>query len=323
MGNIQQLWHGALRELNSIKTVGILSHIRPDGDAYGSMIALGLALEKLGKTVHLWNEDALVERYSFLPGVDRVQRTPETQPTVDALISVDNAAATRLGKRFSAWKAPVWLNIDHHISNENFATLNLVDSSVPATAQLLYELMVVAGWEVTPQIAENLFVGISTDTGSFRYRGTTDRTFDVVAALSRSGIDVATISQKCYSSHPLRRLKLMREILNSLDFACGNRIAFYSVSQEMYRKSGACGEDTEGLIEMVISNEGVDLAIFFEERQDGWVKMSFRSKGLVNVNKLASKFGGGGHAEAAGAQIEGTLELARQKVLPEAEQLFI
>lgn len=311
-------WLVALDRLPAFRSIGIITHIRPDGDAYGSLIALGLALAEEGKQVALYCEDGMIDRYRFLPGADLVQRPPAEKPPMDALISVDCAAARRLGAACVGWNLRPWLNIDHHESNERFADINVVDPHRPATGELLFELFKRVGWPVTPDIADNLFVAISTDTGSFRYRNTTPRTFEIAAELSRLGARIGDLSLACYGSFPMRRTKLLKEILQDLTLDCGDTLAFYRITQEMYRRSGAKPEDTEGIIEHIISSEGVELAIVFEERKNGTVKMSFRSKGAVNVNAIARGFGGGGHSQAAGAELAGTVEEVQGRVLPAA-----
>ena len=313
-------WSLALAALEPLKTVAILTHVRPDGDAYGSLLALGLALEARGKKVSFYNEDGLLERYRFLPGSEKILKTPEQKPEVDAIIAVDNATYKRLGPSFVKWNADILINIDHHISNESYGKFNFIDGETPATGQVLFELFSKANWEITPKIADNLFVAISTDTGSFKYRNTTTRTFEVAAALSKAGANIADMSYYCYGCYPLRRTRLLKEVLQKLQFRCNDRLAYYPLTQKMYQTSGAEPEDTEGMIETIISNEGVDLAILFEEKSEGVIKLSFRSKGKVNVSELAAKFSGGGHREAAGAQLRASLAEAQEKVLLEAEK---
>lgn len=311
-------WDAALEGLRPLRSVALITHVRPDGDAYGSLIAMGLALEDQGKRVSLYCEDGMIDKYRFLPGAERVERPPAQRPDADALIAVDCAAAKRLGTACDGWGIPPWLNIDHHESNERFGEINIVDPARPATGELLFDLFRQAGWPVTPAIADNLFVAISTDTGSFRFRNTTARTFEVAAELSRLGARIADLSLACYGSFPLRRTKLLKEILHDLTLDCGDRLAFYRITQEMYARTGAKPEDTEGIIENIISCEGVELAVVFEERKNGTVKMSFRSKGGVNVNEIARRFGGGGHPQAAGAERPGSIADVQSEVLPAA-----
>lgn len=315
MVEIYRTWDAALAEMAAFRSLALVTHVRPDGDAYGSLIALGLALEAQGKRVEWYCEDGMVDRYRFLPGAERVRQPPADFPGVDAVVAVDCAAAGRLGRAFQGWGRRPWLNIDHHESNERFGTHNIVDPARPATGELLFELFRHSGWTVTAAMADSLFVAISTDTGSFRYRNTTARTFEVAAELSRLGARIAELSLACYGSFPLRRTKLLREILHDLAFDCGERLAHYRITQEMYARTGARPEDTEGIIETVISTEGVEVAVVFEERKNGAIKMSFRSKGGVNVSELAGRFGGGGHPQAAGAEQTGTLADVQGRVL--------
>ena len=314
--NLHSLWTKALDKIHSADTIAIISHVRPDGDAYGSTLALALALEALGKTTLLYNPSGITSTYNYMPEIHRLTKPPEKKPDLDLIIAVDTSTPERLGEAFNSWGTKVDINIDHHASNTCYAEINIVDPDAPANAQLLYELFTQARWPITPAIADCLFVGLSTDTGSFKYRGTTARTFQVAAALAEVGARVAELAEKCYASYPLRRLHLQREILQRLELRCHDRLAFFIITQEMYRLTGARPEDTEGLIENIISIQGIELAILFEEKEDHTVKISMRSKGRINVNELCSLVGGGGHASAAGATIPGTLQEAREKLLP-------
>ncbi len=311
----QNTWHDALEQLQDKQTIALISHIRPDGDAYGSLLALALALEQQGKKVLCYNQDGVLEKYAFLPGLDRIRTPDEDLASADVLIALDTSAPDRVGHFCWDKKIPVWLNIDHHISNACFGALNIIRPEVPATGQIVYDLIVQAGWNLTPEIAENIFVAISTDTGSFKYRGTTSATFEAAAALCRAGARPDHLARLTYSSFPMRRLKLQKAILNALQFHAEEQIAYYSITQKMYADCGALPEDTEGLLESIISTQGVHLAVVFEERPDQSVKMSFRSKGLVDVSRLASEIGGGGHREAAGAQSPDPLEKTVASVL--------
>ena len=315
-GELPSLWASALDKIQSADTIAVISHLRPDGDAYGSTLAVGLALQALGKNTLLYNPSGVTSTYSHMPEIGRLIEPPAKKPDIDLIISVDTSSQERLGEAFNSWNRKVDINIDHHASNTNYADINIVDPEVPANAQLLYELFSQACWPITPTIADCLFVGLSTDTGSFKYRGTTARTFQIAAALAEAGARVAELAEKCYASYPLRRLHLQREILQRLELRCHDRLAFFSITQDMYRITGALPEDTEGLIENIIGIQGVELAILFEEKEDRTVKISMRSKGRINVNELCAAVGGGGHASAAGATIRGTLLKAQEDLLP-------
>ncbi len=309
-------WAKALDRISASSTIALISHIRPDGDAYGCTLALGIALESLGKDVILYNQSGILSTYTFLPQVSRVIEPPTAAPNLDMIISLDSSTPERLGTTFAAWKMPVAINIDHHASNSLYGEINIIDPAVPATAQLLYELFTIARWPITPDIAAALYTGIITDTGSFKYRGTTARTFQVAAALAEAGADIANLSEKCFANYPLRRLRLQREVLQKLELRCQERLAFFIITQEMYRLTGAQPEDTEGLIENIISIQNVEVALLFEERKDRTVKVSLRSKGRINVSELAATVGGGGHPLAAGATIRGSLLNAQEDLLP-------
>jgi phosphoesterase RecJ-like protein len=322
MNSLNSDWSEACQRIEAANSIVIITHARPDGDAYGSALAMTEILLAQGKKVRFFNEDGVLERYRFLPGIERTELPPETAPEADLFISVDNAVLKRAGKVIAGWNLSIAINIDHHRSNEGFGEINLIDPNVPATAQLLFELFTQAGWEITPNIASQLFVAISTDTGSFKYRGTTARTFEVAAALARMGASTADLSHACFGTFPVRRTRLLKAILADLQFYSGDRIGAYSLTRRMFEETGALPEDTEGLIETVISTEGVDVALAFEERANHKVKMSFRAKGTVDVSELASRFGGGGHREASGAELEGSLEEVRRKVLVETARFI-
>jgi phosphoesterase RecJ-like protein len=305
--------------LRSQQTFAVLSHVRPDGDALGSQLGLGLSLSKLGKKVMVRNEDGLLEKYSFLPGGEFLQ-TPLGEPQdFDVAIALDTATQSRLGNSTELVRsAKTWINIDHHPSNPGYGDLVYIDSTAPATGQILFELITSQGLPIDTAIAENLFVAISTDTGSFQYPNTTARTFEIGAALLGCGVDVGRVSQLLYESYPRRRTELLRELLGTMRFAAGGKIATFSLSLKVAADLGAKPEDNEGLIDHIRAIRGVIVAIFFEELTDGKVRVSMRSKSEeVDVGAICQKFGGGGHKLAAGTRVRGTLPEVEEKVLKE------
>jgi phosphoesterase RecJ-like protein len=305
--------------LRSQQTFAILSHVRPDGDALGSQLGLGLSLSKLGKKVMVRNEDGLLEKYNFLPGGEFLQ-TPLGEPQdFDVAIALDTATQSRLGNSTEIVRsAKTWINIDHHPSNPRYGDLVYIDATAPATGQILFELLTSQGLPIDTAIAENLFVAISTDTGSFQYPNTTARTFEIGAALLSHGVDVGRVSQLLYQSYPRRRTELLRELLGTMRFAAGGKIATFSLSLKVAADLGAKPEDNEGLIDHIRAIQGVIVAIFFEELPDGKVRVSLRSKSEeVDVGAICQKFGGGGHKLAAGTRVRGTLPEVEEKVLKE------
>ena len=297
-------------EIGKSRTIAVLSHVRPDGDAIGSQLALALSLSALGKTVNAWNEDGFPEAFSFLQKSELVTAPPTDARTFDLVIALDTATRDRLGTSLRAIKqANCWVNIDHHASNPRYGDLNYLDLTAPATGQIVFELIQDQGYPLNLEIAEALFVAISTDTGSFRYRNTSARTFEVVAELVRRGVDVAHISHYLYESQPKRRVLLLHELLQNAHFYAGDRIGTMGLTLEKKKQLEIQPADTDGLIDVVRGIETVVVAILFEELENERVRVSMRSKDAeIDVNKICGEYGGGGHPLAAGARIRGSLD---------------
>ena len=295
----------------------ILSHVRPDGDALGSQLALALSLKQLGKDVRVWNEDGMLEKYSFLARAQLLTKPPSAAEDVDVAIALDTAIQNRLGTAFQAIRtAKIWVNIDHHPSNPGYGDLVYVDPVAPATGQILFELIKSERLPFDGAIAENLYVAISTDTGSFQYPHTSARTFEIAADLVRAGVDVGRINQQVYENYPRRRVELLRELLRTMRFEDGGRVASFSLSLKTAAELGVLPEDNEGLIDHLRAIRGVVVAVFFEELTDGKVRVSMRSKSeKTDVCAICQKFGGGGHTLAAGARVRGSLAEVEQKIL--------
>jgi bifunctional oligoribonuclease and PAP phosphatase NrnA len=303
--------------LRSRQRFVVMSHVRPDGDALGCTIAMALCLKSLGKDATAWNEEGVLEKFRYLPGHEIVKTPPAEAQEFDVAIVLDTSVLDRVGKCLPAVKhAGIWINIDHHITNPGFGDLVHIDPSAPATGQILYELFRAGKLPLTREMADNLFVAISTDTGSFQYAGTTTRTYEIGAELIRAGVNVAELSRKMYENYPRRRLELLRALLNTLRFTGGDRCASVSLSQATAAELGVFPEDNEGLIDHIRAIQGVQVAVFFEELPDGKVRVSTRSKDeRVDVAKICESFGGGGHKLAAGARIRGTLAEVQERVL--------
>ena len=310
----------ALREHQKF---AVLGHVRPDGDALGSQLALGLSLKQLGKDVHIWNEEGMLKKYSFLPNADLLTKPPAEPEDVDVAIALDTAIQNRLGTTMPAIRsAKVWINIDHHPSNPGYGDLVHIDPNSPATGQILFELINSQKLPIDSAIAENLYVAISTDTGSFQYPNTTARTFEIAAELVRAGVDVGRVSQLIYENYPRRRVELLRDLLGTMRFDANDRVASFSLSLATAKKLGVLPEDNEGLIDHLRAIEGVIVAVFFEELPEGKVRVSMRSKSeKVNVCAICEKFGGGGHVLAAGARVRGTLAEVENKILEEVRDV--
>lgn len=308
--------------LRAHRSFVVLSHHRPDGDAYGCELAMGLCLRALGKDVTIWNEDGMIEKFRFLPEADSIVAPAEgaTPRDFDVLVAVDCSTFARLGKPLKALgKIGLVINLDHHVSGERYGDLVHVDVASPATGQILYELFVSQDLPFTQEMASCLFVAMSTDTGSFQYSNTTARTFEIAADLVRRGANVATLSQAVYERQPLRRTQLLSDVIKDIQLSLDQRVATASLTIAQTKTLGLQPGDTEGLIDHLRAIDTVDVAGFFEESLTGSgqpiVRVSLRSKrDECDVSAILAKFGGGGHRLAAGARIAGSLAEVRQQV---------
>lgn len=296
----------------------LISHVRPDGDAIGSQLALGFALIAAGKTVRLINEDGLPDNLSFMRGSEKIELPPADPLDVEVAIALDTATKPRLGERalHAASRAKLWLNIDHHVSNPKYGDLNLIDSTSPATGQILYQLIIALDLPLPPETRDAIYVAVSTDTGSFQYPSTTAKTYEMAADLINRGLDVGTINSLIYDNYPFRRVELMRALLNTLQVSEDGLLAHWELRDQTRIDLALLPEDSEGLIDIIRAIRGVQLAVFFEELIDGKIRISMRSKDRkLDVCQIAMEFGGGGHALAAGIRMAGPLEAAKGKVL--------
>jgi phosphoesterase RecJ-like protein len=307
------------RILRENQRFAVMSHVRPDGDALGSQLALALSLQQLGKEVRVWNEEGMLEKYSFLPHAELVTKPPSDPEQFDVAIALDTAIQNRLGTALAAVRSTkLWINIDHHLSNPGYGDVAYVDAEAPATAEIIFRLIKSQNLPFNRDIAENLYAAISTDTGSFQYPKTSARTFEIAAELIRTGLDIGRLNQQLYENYPRRRLELLRELLRTMRFEHGGRVASVRLNLRTAAELGVIPEDNEGLIDHLRAIRGVIVAVFFEELTDGKVRVSMRSKDdAVDVCAICQRLGGGGHTLAAGARVRGTLAEVEEEVLGE------
>ncbi|HSJ03677.1 MAG: bifunctional oligoribonuclease/PAP phosphatase NrnA [Verrucomicrobium sp.] len=304
--------------LRDASRIAIACHVRPDGDAIGSIVGLGRSLQLAGKAVYILSEDGVPLNLTFLPGSALVETSRAVPLELDVAVALDTAAKDRLGERtleaFS--KAPILVNIDHHGTNPRYGHLNHIDTAAPAAGQLVYELLQVMQTPMDDMVRENLFTAISTDTGSFQYSSTNPRTHRIVAEMMEAGLNTADLATKLYQTHPLRRVLLQKALLNEMKFTCDQQVASWCLTQKLQNEVQVQPGDTEGLIDVMRSIEGVVAAVVFEELPDGRVRASSRSKDArVNVSRVCAEFGGGGHVMAAGARLPGPIAEAESRFL--------
>ncbi|MGF1656708.1 MAG: bifunctional oligoribonuclease/PAP phosphatase NrnA [Verrucomicrobiales bacterium] len=296
----------------------ILTHMRPDGDATGSQLAVAHTLMALGKKVSLLSNDPVPERLAFLPGTRLIISSPlPAARDYGCIISLDCASRERIGEPLKALgQAPLWINIDHHATNPAYGDLNLIDPQAPATGQILFEAFRQGELPIPAPAADNLFAAIATDTGSFQYENTTARTYEIAAELVRIGVRVGDISRSLYDSMPRRQFELMRAALDATHFSDDGRIGWIVLPLARAEQIGALAEDTEGLIDLVRAVDSVIVAFFVEELPDERIRVSMRSKSpQVDVSKIATSLGGGGHRMAAGIRMSGPLNQATTTLL--------
>ena len=301
-------------KLKNTKTAGVFCHIRPDGDALGSGLALVLALRSAGKNAYLFCDDPSPEKFSFLPAV-RELKNSLTGDKFDTLISVDCADVQRLGsfsKYFQKFSG-ITLNIDHHVSNDGYANINYVEVC-PATCEIMTEIIRRAGFEVNDEIANLLMLGLVTDSGNFTHKDVTPKTYETAAYLRGNGADMHSINYEMYGRQSKPRALLYGIAASGLKFALDDKFAYITVTRADMEKAGADGASTEGFVDLPLSVDGVEVAASVLEFKDNQYKVSLRSKGRVNVSSLAAGFGGGGHVLASGCMIFGSLEEVLDKL---------
>ncbi len=295
----------------------LVGHAMPDGDALGSVLALGLALRKMGKQVQMVMPDLPGESYSFLPGFSAIaDMNGVRKEDVEVVVSLDCASMERTKDAMCLLEqSPCVINIDHHVSNTNYGDYNLVKAKAAATGEIVYEVIRDLGVSLDASIAICLFVAIATDTGSFKYANTTSQTHQVIAELMTYDINHAGVMRELFDIKPLAHMHLLGKALNNLKMDSKWQMAWSVLTQEDFDAVEASDQDTEGIIDHVKSVEGIEAAVLFREIENGKIKVGFRSHEWVDVNEIAQQFGGGGHARAAGCMIKGPMSEVVEKIL--------
>jgi phosphoesterase RecJ-like protein len=303
----------------------VMTHVRPDGDALGSELALAAALRQYGKHARVVIASNLPPRYQFLdPDGTKIERF--TAPgdgfrDCDAVIIVDTGTWNQIGDFgpfLKTLNVPTMV-IDHHRTQDELGGIHLVDTSAEAAGRLIYEASRALGGPLTPEIADALFLALATDTGWFRHSNTTPATFKLAEELTLAGANPNVLYDQLYEQVSLGKLKLVGLVLDRLTTAAGGQVAFARVYMADFAATGATPPDTEDLINFVRSVEGAEVALMFIEQREGGVKVSFRSRSRIDVDKIAERFGGGGHRLASGATIPGSMDEVVMKVLAAAE----
>lgn len=307
------------RFLTPLRRILITSHERPDGDSIGSQLGAALALEQLGKTVEVVNRDPHPPNYRSLPGVERIRLGETVRGDFDCVLVLECGSFERTGVR-GLDRFPA-VNIDHHPVNDSYGILNWIDPSFAAVAQMVLPVLKLMGARITPEIASNLYTGILTDTGGFRFANTTPDALRAAAELVEFGANPATIAEEVLNRQSESRLRLLAGLLASLKRDPSGQLAWVTMEQRLFRESGAAPNDTEGLVNYPMSVEGVRACAIFREEPDGAWRISLRSKGDLDIGQVAQSFGGGGHRNAAGfsfppAPVDRVTDEVLSRILP-------
>lgn len=311
--------------LRSRRSFLVSSHLRPDGDAIGTQLALRLILLALGKRVVVQDHSPVPVNFHFLPGARLIRPFGPLPFRPEAALIVDAPSPHRLGKvREHLPAIPLVINVDHHVSNEYFGGINWVEPKSSSVGEMVHALVRALGLPLSRPVALCLYVALLTDMGKFQFMVTPEsgaRIFRLAAELTATGLVPYEIYKLVYNLYSNDQLKLLGEALRTLAFAAGGQIACMSVTEEMVRRYGISDDNTDGLISQPRDLRSTRVAILFTE-SDGKVKVSLRSKEprRLNMNRVASRFGGGGHPAAAGAEVEGSLAHVRPLVLKAVEE---
>ena len=302
-----------IETIRSAEQVILSTHVHPDGDALGSTLGFADILEGMGKTVLVFMEEPISHLYNFLPLKEKIITDIQEviafrQKTEGKVIGValDSGDDRRLGQYMDELlNISPFLVIDHHKSHKDFGEYRWVAPTISSTGEMIYELAVAMGAEISPEAALNLYVAICTDTGSFRYESTTPRTHQIVAALIELGVRPEQTAQCLYDNLSFARLKLLQMVLSTLKVYDEGQLAFVHVTREMIKESGASQHDIEGFVDYPRSLGTVKVATFIKEADDGRISVSLRAKGELDVADVANALKGGGHRNAAGFRVEG------------------
>ncbi len=324
-----------IRKLNESDEILVASHSHPDGDAIGSLLALGLALEARKKRVLLYNESPVPAVYQFLPSIHRIKSEIGSPNNFKAAVILDCSELPRVGKAADIIsKVPCIINIDHHITNSGFGNLQMIDPRASATAELVHKVIKGLGVHVTKAMAYAIYTAIMTDTGSFRFSNTTPEAFAVCHEMVTCGADPYKVAHHVYETVSLNRIRLLNMTFDTIELSENGKMSVMTLTQDMLEATGTKIQDVNGLINYAKQIENVKVAALIYERRkktettakgeipdESLFHVSLRSDGSVDVALIASVFGGGGHVSAAGFDIHGTLPQIKSQLFEISKRL--
>jgi phosphoesterase RecJ-like protein len=291
----------------------ITTHIKPDGDGVGSSLGLCWLLRSLGKSAEVIVRGDIPTAYRNLPGADEIKDVEAINGQYDAVFVIECSDLERpgikgLGEQFT-------VNIDHHATSEHFGSVNWIDSTASAVGEMIYNLCKAIGGRVTREIAECVYMALVTDTGSFHFSNTTDRTLKVASELIKAGVRPAEISEAVYNNYPWSRIELMRQVLDTVKRDESGKVASLRQTLNMREISGAVDGDNNGFVNIPLAAREILAVVYMREIGPNQYRVSLRSKGDINVARVAEKWGGGGHRNAAGLRIDGDWDEKEQELV--------
>jgi len=315
-----------LAALKDNKRFLITAHVNLEGDSLGSQLAMKELLKGMDKDAFILDSDAVPDHYRFLPNACDVCNDLNRHIEFDVAVVLDCPTLKRTGKVGDIIKesTKTILNIDHHVSNEQFGDINWVDSNASSAGEMVYRLFKALGVPLSKEAALYLYIAILTDTGSFNYDNTSSVTHEIVSELLGYGLDPAIVSERVYENRSIADLKLLGLALSSTEVNASGEVAYLEITRDMLKSTGADIMKSEGFVNYPRSIDKVKVAILFKEdaKNRDVINISFRAKGDVDVNKIASFFGGGGHMKASGCTIKGNLADAKKKVLSKVQEIL-
>ncbi|SES68554.1 phosphoesterase RecJ domain-containing protein [Natronincola peptidivorans] len=304
----------ALVEKNN--TIAVISHVEPDGDSLGSLLGLGLALKKICGSVYIFINDDFPQKYKFLPGYKYITTYDNSHNMdFDFCFVLDCGDLQRLGYSQSILsRSQNTVNVDHHISNTEFGSINILQSDASSTCEIIYDLLEDFQLQLDVDIATCLYIGLATDTGNFVYDNTTAKTFRVAADLMNYNINLNDISYNLYQNKSINNIRFLGHILKHMEISSNGKIAMIMITNNLLEEYNVTINEIDSVINYARDIKGVEIAVMLKEIEGNQVKAGFRSKQEANVSTLAQKFGGGGHKKASGATIKGNVKEAREKI---------
>lgn len=304
--------------------ISIIFHESPDGDAIGSSLGLLLGLRKLGKNVNIISKEVVPDYLNFLPHTSEIStEISEVPSNTDCVIVVDCGDVKRINAKNLSFESRnyVLLNIDHHLTNEMYGDINYIDTDSIATAQIIYKLLITMNIEIDKEIAENLYAGLLTDSGSFKYPKTSDITHNIAGNLINTGINFTDIHRKLFENKPINKVKLYGKVIENIKMYLNNKICVLKLTKNLLDELNIDENNTGDIVSIGTQIDTVEVTVLLKESSKG-TKVSLRSKEIVDVRKIAEKFNGGGHTRAAGLLLEMPIEEAEKLIIKTIEEEF-